>query len=447
MRILMISSNTLPAAPSGPAYVAGAARQAGHEVAAFESLFATDPPAELAAQLQAFQPDVAALSIRLVHGDVQDDDSPLSTRYVDLRPRVKELVEAIRRHSNAHIVLGGPGFNYYAAGWLEYLDADYGIRGEGEESFPVFLDRLVHGGDVHSVPGCVYRQAGQICAVPPRPVENLNAVAPPAYDLFDLRRYAAQNIAPAILTKRGCAYGCNFCPYAKLEGWRYRLKTPERVLAEIRHTLAHSPARTVTFCDNNFNAPRRHAEELMRAFIASGEAFTWTTGSLRPGNITGDFCRLLKESGCTSVNLSIESASDRMLRRMKRGYTAAQVRQSIEVLSRSKIPFGAGLLLGGPGETPETIAESLALLADYDIPLGLWFTIGVYLWTDYQDVVAEARQSGQLGSAESLFDGPVYLSPELPRPYLVDLIASLRAHPGYGVQVNRADRFFAPAIA
>jgi hypothetical protein len=114
-----------------------------------------------------------------------------------------------------------------------------------------------------------------------------------------------------------------------------------------------------------------------------------------------------------------------------------QVRESLEALSRSKIPFGASVLLGAPDETPETIAETLAVLDDYHIPNGVWVTIGVYLWTDYQDVVAEARQAGLLQDDKELFSGAVYLSPDLPRSYLKELPAMLRARPGYTVQFNK----------
>jgi radical SAM superfamily enzyme YgiQ (UPF0313 family) len=447
MKILLISSNTLPASPSGPAYVAGAVRQAGHEVSVYESLFAVDLPAELAARLDEFRPDVVGLSIRLVHGDVQDPSAPLGTRYVDLRPRVREIVDTVRCSSPALVVLGGPGFNYYARDWLDYLDVDYGICGEAEESFPRFLERLAEDGDIGSVPGCVFRKNGGFGATPPRWVEDLDGPALPAYDLFDMAQYAQHNITPAILTKRGCAFGCTYCPYSKLEGKRYRLKSPERVLAEIRHVLSHIPGRRIMICDNNFNVPRCHAESLCRAFIAAAGGpdfgFSWGTGDLRPMGITDEFCHLLQDSGCFYVNLAVESASDTMLRRMKRGYTARDVRASLEALSRSSVPFGASLMFGAAGETPGTIAETLAVMGDYNIPLGMWVTLGIYLWTDLQDIVTEARQAGVLktDSAKPLFDGPVYFSPDLPVSYLVDLVRALRARPGYTVQVNRADLF------
>ncbi|MCL5998926.1 MAG: hypothetical protein M1546_23135, partial [Chloroflexi bacterium] len=94
-------------------------------------------------------------------------------------------------------------------------------------------------------------------------------------------------------------------------------------------------------------------------------------------------------------------------------------------------------MLGAPGETPETIAETLKVLDDYAIPLGVWVTLGVYLWTDYQDIVAEARQAGTLRDDKTLFSGAVYVSPDLPKAYLEELLLTLRATQGYQVQFNK----------
>ena len=156
MKVLIISANTLPSAPSGPAYVAGAAIEAGHTVKVFETLFAQDLISELERQITNFSPDVVGISIRLVHGFVIDESAEFGTKHLDLRVRVKEIVDCIRRISDVHIVLGGPGFNYYGPNWLEYLNLDYGIRGEAEVSFPQYLKRLEEGEDIHSVPGCVF---------------------------------------------------------------------------------------------------------------------------------------------------------------------------------------------------------------------------------------------------------------------------------------------------
>jgi radical SAM superfamily enzyme YgiQ (UPF0313 family) len=383
---------------------------------------------------------VVGVSIRLVHGYIIDQAAQYNTRHLDLRTNVKQVVDAIRQATGAPIILGGPGYNYYARDWLEYLDVDYGIRGEADFSFPLYLDRLAQGGDLTTIPGCVFRENGQIHKVSRDLVENLDETALPAYDLFDLARYQQHGISPGILTKRGCAFRCTYCPYRSLEGPRYRLKSPARVVDEIEHIQRVFPPKMVMFCENNFNVPKQHAEAICQEIIQRKVNVCWGTGDLRPMGITEDFCRLLQRSGCNYANLSVESGSDAMLRHMRRGYSAADVRQSLENLMKAGIPFGASLMIGAPGETPETIQETFALLDRFTIPLGTWVTIGICLWTPRQEVLADARYDGQLrdeAGSGILFDGANYLSPELPRSYMEDLIETLRSKPGYSVQVNQ----------
>lgn len=437
MRILVISTNSLPASPSGAAYIAGAAKREGHQVEVFESLFASDVAGELTAHIARFDPQVAAISIRLVHGYLIDETAPFHTVHVDLRPRVKEVVETVRRASTARIVLGGPGFNYYAESWLEYLDLDYGIRGEADFSFPQYLRAVERGEDHPRVPGSIFRRNGEFEKTPRDRPERLDETAMPAYELFDLERYQQNHISPAIVTKRGCGYKCSYCPYASLEGARYRLKSPGRVVDEVEHVMRMKKPEMFTFCDNNFNVPREHASRICAEIIRRGLDIRWGTGDLRPVGLTDDFIHLLRDSGCAYVNLSIESGSDQMLQGMKRGYTRRQVKESLQVLEGSGIPYGASLMFGAPGETPETIAESLDLLEGYSIPLGTWVTVGICLWSRRQEVLAEAYRSGQIRSDAELFTGANYVSPGLPESYMRGLITWLSAKPGYTVQVNK----------
>src|SRR3990172_2576611 len=121
----------------------------------------------------------------------------------------------------------------------------------------------------------------------------------------------------------------------------------------------------------------------------------------------------------------------------RRGYTRADVLQSLETLERSGVPYSASLMIGAPGETPQTVAESVKVLDQYPIPLGTWMTVGVCLWTPRQEVLADARQAGQLMEERMLFEGNNYLSPELPKNYMEELIGTLRTRSGLSVQVNQ----------
>lgn len=437
MKVLVISTNSLPASPAGAAYIAGAALKHGHEVEIFECLFAVDVAKELAAHIERFAPQVAAISIRLVHGYLQDSAAPFKTVHVDLRPRVKQVVDTVKKTSNAQIVLGGPGFNYYAEAWLEYLDLDYGIRGEADFSFPQYLDCLAHGDRYPRVAGSIRRSESGFEKMPRDHPQPLDETAFPAYQLLDLERYQQNKISPAILTKRGCGFHCTYCPYASLEGNRYRLKSPARVADEMEHVRRLNNPSMFMFCDNNFNVPHGHARGICEELIHRGLDLRWGTGDLRPMGIDKEFCGLLRDSGCVYANLSFESGSDRMLKVMKRGYTARQVEESLEFLEKSDISFGASLMFGAPGETPESIEESLRLVDRYFIPLGIWVTIGICLWSHRQAILPEAYRSEQIHSDAELFAGVNYMSPDLPKEYMIDLIGLLREKAGYSVQVNK----------
>lgn len=444
MKVLVVSTNVLPASPSGAAYIAGAALREGHQVEVFECLFARDAAGELSEQIERFKPDIVAVSIRLVHGYLIDKTALFNTVHVDLRPRVKEVVEAVRKASPARIVLGGPGFNYYAESWLEYLNLDYGIRGEADFSFPLYLRAVERGEDHPQVPGNILRRNGGFEKTPRDRPERLDETAMPAYELFDLERYQQNHISPAILTKRGCGFQCSYCPYSSLEGSRYRLKSPGRVVDEIEYVLQVKNPERFTICDNNFNVPRDHASAICAEIIRRRLDIRWGTGDLRPAGLTQDFVSLLRESGCDYVNLSIESGSDRMLQSMKRGYNRRQIETSLQALDGARIPYGASLMFGAPGESPETIEETLGLMEDCSIPLGIWVTIGICLWTRRQEVLAEAYRSGQIRSDAEMFSGANYISPALSEGYMRELIARLSEKPGYTVQVNKPYAGYVP---
>ncbi|MDY6789796.1 MAG: radical SAM protein [Thermodesulfobacteriota bacterium] len=444
MKVLIISGTFLPLtssrlqmSPSGAAYIAGAARKEGHTVEIFDCYVASNLIEELKKKLSKFRPDVIGISITIVTSDIRDEEADFGTKYIDMRPKIKSIVDTIKQNTNAHIILGGPGFNYYAKEWLDYLSMDYGIRGEGEYSFPLYLNRLEKNGDISSVPGCIFRKAGEINKVARDLVADLDDTAFPAYDLFESNKYNEQNIAYALYSKRGCGFRCTFCPHSSLEGTRYRLKSPERVIKEIKHVMKTTNSGNINFSDNSFNCPKKHAEAICKEIIDRQLKIKWRSGAIKPLGITKDFCRLMKESGCDYVGLSIETASEKMLANMKRGYRTSHIREALSNLSNSDIPFGLSILIGAPGETPKTISETFSIVDSFPMTESIWINIGLYLWTHHQNVLDAAKRDGQLKNERELFDGAYYISPELPKDYMISLIESLKTRENCAVQVNK----------
>jgi hypothetical protein len=138
-------------------------------------------------------------------------------------------------------------------------------------------------------------------------------------------------------------------------------------------------------------------------------------------------------------NLAVETASATMLESMNRCYSVDDVRTALDCLSTSDLPYGISLMFGCPGETPETIAETFDVIDGYPIPpAGIWVSLGICLWTEHQVVLGDARRSGQINDNSELFEGAHYISPALPKDYMLDLIDSLNTREGFTVQVNKA---------
>ncbi|MDY6796308.1 MAG: radical SAM protein [Actinomycetota bacterium] len=430
MRVLVVASNrykgTVTSFPNGASYMAGAAAESGHQVEVFDCLFAGDLKSELTSRIERFRPDVTAVSIQFVHAVRTSAEPVLKASQLDLREGVREVTDCIKRASSSPIVLGGPGFNYFGPEWLERLDLDYGIRGEAERTFPAYLERLEAGADTSVIPGCVYRDEDRFLQVPRQPPDALDTTAFPVFEPFDLGAYRDCGTYPGISTKRGCRFRCTHCPYSGLEGTRYRLKSPARVVDEVERALESGDTNSVHFCDNLFNFPREHAESICRELIARDIDLEWSTG-LTPLGVTEDFCRLLKAAGCVTGYLDVEFASDKMLRRMHRGYRTRQIREAIDNLDKVGIPFAATLLLGGPGETPETIAGAMDLVNAPPRPRFITVSIGIAMWTNHQRIVDYARKEGQLTGDGEFFEGAFYLSPELPRDFMQEFVEKLDA--------------------
>ena len=437
MKVLIVSTDSLSFSPSGPAYVAGAAREAGHAVEVFDCLLAENPVEDLCRHVDEFDPAVIGVSIRTVAGKIVDENSEYYTKPFDSRAFIKRLIDRVKSITSAKIILGGSGFNYYSAAWLEYLDLDYGIRGEAEISFPLCLSKIESSLDIDTVPGCVCRSSRRIIKVDREFNQDLDSTAFPAYDLFDLEEYSRRGITAAVFTKRGCAFRCTFCPYSSLEGTRYRLKSAGRVVDEIQHILHHKDSMKISFCDNSFNVPKRHAESICREIVKRGLSVKWQTGALKPFGITNELCELFKDSGCVYLNVSVEAASDKMLESMHRGYTAQKVKEALDCLAKSDIPTGISIMFGAPGETPETINETLHVVDEYAPHMEVFVTIGLNLWTHHQQVLQDASRDGQLNQDTELFDEAHYISPDLPEGFMIDLIETLHTRKRYGVQVNK----------
>jgi len=353
MKVLLISPNketiNMVTLPLGMGCVAAATRRAGHEVKVVDLLAGGEGPLSIGHVLKGFGPDVIGISVRNI-----DDQSMNDTRF--LLEEVRGVVDECRAFSGAPVVLGGAGYSIFPESTLAALHADMGIQGEGESAFPALLDRMANGSDLKGTPGLYVAGHGlQGDREFERDLDRLPLPEPSLWIPAGLRH--AETWIP-VQTRRGCPLRCSYCSTPTIEGRRLRKRSPEKVVAWV---AAHVQAgfRRFQFVDNTFNLPADYAREICRTMLNEGVGISWRS-ILYPAGANRALIQDMARAGCQEVALGFESGCDRMLRSMKEGFTTEDVREVSGNLADSGIRQMGFLLLGGPGETRDSVEESLA---------------------------------------------------------------------------------------
>ncbi|MDJ0763063.1 MAG: radical SAM protein [Myxococcota bacterium] len=371
MRVLIISGSRarLPDSvyPLGPAIVGTVARRAGCEVGWFDALRHANPAQALKQTIAAFTPDVCFFSIRNI--DSGAFPSP-ELHYEDHTA----LVESCRCSSDAPIILGGSGFSLMPEAFMKLLVPNAGVVGEGEAVIAELLQTIAAG----NLP------QGIITA----PRTTTGGIILADRDLFDANWYYTHGGVANIQTKRGCGFSCIYCTYPKLEGHGLRSRPPEVVVEEIA-SLVKMGIRHFFFVDAVFNRPESHAAGICEEIIRQGLNISFSAYFAPTGDLT-EFPNLLKRAGCEAVEFGTDSLSDPVLEALQKGFTASEAMAYAQRLATVDIPQCHNLILGGPGETLETMDESVARL-DTLTPRAVIATIGlrVFPGTRLAELTAE----------------------------------------------------------
>jgi len=432
MKILLVQTNTfvqLMPLPIGPAMVAARLREEGHEVR-FCDLMAEKHPVETAARMaREFVPDLVCFSIR-------NRDNQLMLAYNDPMPGIRDTVTAVRGVTSAPLLLGGTAFTTFPERMLEYLDADYGIAGDDLDNVARFIGSLGREQADLQTPGLVYRRHPDGIIRNPYAISGYASFSKSYADFIDRKRYRRAYWDAAVITRSGCPEQCIYCDTYLTYGSSFILRDPAVVAEELLSLKRSSRVRSAYLVDAGFNRPLDHAKEILREIIKRGAQLRYYA-VFDPGPADDEFFALYRRAGGSALTVFAESLSDPVLEELRKSFTYSDVLRDTTAMRRHGIGFMLMPVLGAPGETPRTIQETLDVIDAYAVPLGVWTTIGICLWTPLQKVLVDARRDGQLADGDALFDGINYLSPRLERPYMEDLISSLRARAGFSVQVNQ----------
>ena len=339
-----------PVPPVGLCQVATATAAAGHDVRVLDLCFARRPRAKLRRALRRLRPQWVGLTVR----NVDNADARAPRFYLD---DLRALVEEVRNAIGAPPVLGGPGLTMDPERVMRHLGARYAVLGAAENAFAGLLAFLETGAEGP-------RPASVACLVEETylPTASDGAEAIPFASAhferwLDLRPYLRRSGAVSVQTRRGCPMQCVYCNYPEIEGRAMTLRDPAEVAADVAEAAA-AGADWVEFADAVFNWPREHALRIAEAVGRTGCSIKLRS-SLTPRGIDPELARALRGAGFAASLCSPDAAHPATLKSYGKSFTRPELERAVESLAEARIPSMFCFTLGGPGETRETLAETL----------------------------------------------------------------------------------------
>jgi len=351
--------NTVP--PLGLLFVAGSAREAGHDVRVYDARVDQDA----VAQMLATRPDVVGMTV-----------------VTAAMPSALDAADAVRSGCPAaRIVFGGPHPTALPDETVRLPQVDYVITGEGEGPFAALLEVLAREGTsadraaLSGIPGVRFTDTDGSCVSGPEGCwlsnEELDDLPRPAFDLMDTAAYFAgpqehglwqkgHRILP-IIASRGCPYTCTFC--CRVMGQRPRYHSADWVIDEVSRLQRDCGVDEIYFEDDDFFVKRdRGLEILVRLASLTPRPYFKFSNGVRIERIDREVLGAIRDAGGYTLSFGIESGCPATLRRMNKKTDLELVRRNVALSKEFGFRIGANCIIGYPGETEEDIRESVNFL-------------------------------------------------------------------------------------
>ena len=339
--------------PLGLAYIASLLESKGHRCQIIDAQILCISAKDIISHIK-FKPDIIGISANIV-----------------TYPAALKVAEKLRSEfKDTFIILGGP----YPSSLPEvalnnpYIDAV--VIGEGELTMQEVVDKLEKGEEPFlNTEGLAYKYNGKIIFNNSRKlIEDLDILPYPAYHLLpDLKIYksrARKLPVGQIFTSRGCPYQCIFCN-KNIFGHKFRARNPLNVIGEIEWLIEKYKIKQLDILDDNFNFDLSRAKEIFKLIIERNYKLAINLqNGLRIDNIDNEFLDLMKESGVFKISLGIESTVPSIQKRIKKILDLNKVKYVIKEAQKRKIIVYANFILGLPGDTPQTMQETIKFAID-----------------------------------------------------------------------------------
>jgi radical SAM superfamily enzyme YgiQ (UPF0313 family) len=200
---------------------------------------------------------------------------------------------------------------------------------------------------------------------------DLDCITMPARHLLPVSRYRALGFPVSMITGRGCPHACIFCLGRKMVGSKIRRRKTKNVLDEMEQILGLGFER-INIADDLFASDGQRVKEICNGIKQRNLNFTWSAFA-RVDTVDQEMLDAMVAAGCDSVSFGLESGNPEMLKRIKKGVKLEQVHSAVKMCKQSGMLAHASFMVGLPGETKETLAQTEELAKSLDIVYGYHF--------------------------------------------------------------------------
>jgi anaerobic magnesium-protoporphyrin IX monomethyl ester cyclase len=266
------------------------------------------------------------------------------------------------------IIYGGPHATAFPEHMFKMGKADYVVMGEGEETIVELLSSIKNENELCGIQGIAYKNKEEKIIINDRRqlINNLDGIAQINHDQFDYDLYNGlsdnKRKAAAIMTSRGCPFKCIYCSSSSYWGKKYRTRSIKSVIEEIEHLYYVHSIRAFIIFDDNLLIARSRCIELCNEIINKQLDIEWVAeGTVK---VDREMLEVMKKAGCYRIDFGVESGSQKILNNIKKPYTVEKTKEAFRLCKEVGIQPVAYMIFGSPGETYETIDETIEVMKE-----------------------------------------------------------------------------------
>ncbi len=334
------------------------------------------------------------------------DICTMLTSTMTIQEDAEILSELKQANPNLKTVVTGSQPTFMPQATLGRQGIDFIVMKEQEHTLRNLIGALEQGGDTYKdVKGIGYKdeQNNIVINPPAEMIKNLDdlpiadrTMLPGNIDYFN--PIVKRMPFTTMFTTRGCTAKCTYCTSPGFYGEKVRFRSAQKVVEEMEY-CQNLGYKEIFFRDELFTASKKRVFEICEGIKERGLDITWICSS-RVNNVDREMMQAMKDAGCHLIRFGVESGVQEILDNVRKDITVEETREAFRLCHEFKIDTHAHCMIGSPGETKDTINQTIKFVKEID-PTIITFGIttpypGTHLFDEVKEVYPEIGDGSQM---------------------------------------------------